>query len=68
MTAARFLEAIDLSQYSSAFADQGHDNLEDIWRLTLEETLEIDGMKPGHAKRINEYAKVWSNEQVTGDL
>lgn len=47
-----FLQRLDLAQYFSSFVNDGYDQFDDVYHMTLSDILAIEGMKPGHAKRI----------------
>ena len=49
---AAWLAELGLERYANAFVEEGYENLSYIAEMTLEDVLEIKGMKKPHAKRI----------------
>lgn len=47
----RWLQSLELLQYSSKFQEEGYDNLKVISCLSEEELTQL-GVKPGHRKKI----------------
>ena len=47
-----WLQALGLERYSKAFAEAGYEDLSYIAEMSLDDALEIEGMKKPHAKRI----------------
>ena len=52
MTLEKFLRHLKLEVYLSAFKEDGYDEVEDVLNMTLQDIMDISGMKKGHAKRI----------------
>ena len=47
-----WLKKLGLERYASAFAEAGYEDLGYIAEMSLDDAMEIEGMKKPHAKRI----------------
>ena len=48
-----WLASLELQRYANAFVEEGYSSLSYIAEMTLEDVLEIKGMKKPHARRIH---------------
>ena len=51
-----WLTELDLERYADAFVEEGYENLGYIAEMSLEDVLDIKGMKKAYARRIHKAA------------